>query len=116
MPSEANFLAAIREDPDDDAVRLIFADCSKNRATLRVQNLSASRWRAPPFAPRSRVRKILLDREAELLAPASRHLGWRAGKTRRARRVPAWPAGEGHRDGTRFREARRATLREHGRA
>src|SRR5262249_35144606 len=67
MTSEANFLAAIRENPDDDAVRLIFADWLEDQGdTGRAEFIRVQVERATlcPEEPRA---EDLRDREEELL-------------------------------------------------
>ena len=75
MTNEANFLAAIRENPDDDAVRLIFADWLEDQGDtdraefirqLRERNIGCSVHFIPiqshrffaPFARRARDRRV----------------------------------------------------------
>src|SRR5437762_1241175 len=67
MTSEASFLQAIRADPDDDAVRLIFADWLEDQGdTPRAEfiRLQVERAGLPPEDPHA---QDLLDREEELL-------------------------------------------------
>jgi uncharacterized protein (TIGR02996 family) len=72
MTNEANFLAAIREDPDDDGVRLVYADWLEEHGDSEAQRARAEFIRVqielkrlPEFDAR---RHALEDREADLLA------------------------------------------------
>src|SRR5438552_18436242 len=68
MTNEANFLAAIRESPDDDAVRLIFADWLEEQGdTDRAEFIRVQVERAGLHEDDPRTQD-LLDREQELLA------------------------------------------------
>src|SRR5262249_56269648 len=66
MTDERGFLRAIRDEPDDDALRLIFADWLEERADPRgtLMRLQVTRAGLPPDDPR---RPELEQQEAELL-------------------------------------------------
>ncbi len=82
MPDEQGFLAAIREAPDDDTPRLIYADWLDDRGEadraefIRVQ---CEAERLPEFDPRKveldeRWRRLLAARESDWLGPVGVHL------------------------------------------
>src|SRR5262245_7590624 len=68
MTSEANFLSAIRDDPDDDAVRLIFADWLEDQGDTDRAELIRAQVEGATFGPDEPRPAALREREEELLA------------------------------------------------
>src|SRR5215467_10473117 len=68
MPDEQGFLAAIRENPDDDTPRLIYADWLDDRGDADRAEFIRVQCELAKYADRDARPSELVSREANLLA------------------------------------------------
>src|SRR5262245_39308893 len=82
MPSEADFFRAIRNDPDDEGLRLVYADWLEESGDAARAELVRVQCALAPLSTDDPRRWPLVRREVELLADHGAR--WRQG-------LPSWP-------------------------